>query len=155
MAALDWLKKQSFVKKNKIATAGNSFGGIQVVLGMEAGSYCAGVDATGAAQSWDESDELQLLMKKAVANSSGPIFFFQAENDYNLSPTKELSSHMKNSGKIAVMRIYPEFGAGKKEGHSLPYAGVSIWFADALAFINEHCGEEKTHPSSQYDTSHQ
>ena len=139
MAALSWLKQQEFVQAGRIATAGNSFGGIQVVLGVEKGSYCAGVDATGAAQSWSNSKDLQELMKHAVANANSPIFFFQAENDYDLSPTKVLSSHMEKSGKITKVKIYPPFGSSAKEGHSLPWAGVSIWFDDTLSFINKYC----------------
>ena len=147
MAALNWLQKQDFAKKNQIATVGNSFGGIQVVLGMErgmesgmeSGAYCAGINASGAARSWDESDDLQALMKKAVANARAPIFFFQAKNDYDLTPTKALSAHMTKSGKTAKVKIYPEFGNSEKQGHSLAYAGVSIWFDDALAFVNAHC----------------
>lgn len=139
MAALLWLQKQSFVQKNSIATVGNSFGGIQVVLGMEKEGYCAGINATGAAQSWDDSDELQKIMKRAVENASNPIFFFQAENDYDLSPTKVLSSHMKQAGKIAKVEIYPPFGSSAKAGHSLLWRGVSIWFDDALSFLNRYC----------------
>ncbi|MCG8428353.1 MAG: prolyl oligopeptidase family serine peptidase, partial [Chromatiales bacterium] len=139
MAALAWLQKQSFVQKDRIATVGNSFGGIQVVLGMEKGDYCAGVSASVAAQSWSDSEDLQSVMKRAAAHSNGPIFFFQAENDYDLSPTRELSSHMEKSGKIAEVKIYPAFGSSAKEGHSLPWAGVSVWFKDALSFINKHC----------------
>ncbi|CAA0090419.1 Uncharacterised protein [Zhongshania aliphaticivorans] len=139
MAALEWLKKQSFVDAGRIATAGNSFGGIQVVLGVEKATYCAGVNATGAAQSWEDSEGLQNVMKQAVANANSPIFFFQAENDYNLAPTKVLSAQMKKHGKIAEVKIYPPFGSSAKEGHSLPWAGVHIWFDDTLAFINKHC----------------
>ena len=139
MAALSWLQKQSFVQINRIATVGNSFGGIQVVLGSEKEGYCAGINATGAAQSWDDSDDLQKIMKRAVANSANPIFFFQAENDYDLSPTKVLSSHMEKAGKISKVKIYPPFGSSAKAGHSLLWRGVSIWFDDALSFLSKYC----------------
>lgn len=142
MAALTWLRKQSFVDSNRIATVGNSFGGIQVMLGMAKAEYCAGVSAAGAAQSWGDSEELQELLKSAAAAANGPIFFFQAENDYDVTPSKVLLSTMKNAGKQARIKIYPEFGSGEEEGHSLPYRGVSIWFDDALQFINEHCNSQ-------------
>jgi carboxymethylenebutenolidase len=48
LAALAWLRKQSFVQANRIAVAGTSFGGIEVVLGAERGSYCAAIDSGGA-----------------------------------------------------------------------------------------------------------
>jgi carboxymethylenebutenolidase len=41
LAALDWLKKTGFVEQNRIAAFGNSFGGIETVLGAEYGKYCA------------------------------------------------------------------------------------------------------------------
>ena len=139
LAALAWLKKQNFVQKNRVAAMGNSFGGIEVVLGMAHADYCAGVDASGGAESWAHSDELKILMRDSVKKIHRPIFFFQAKNDYNLSPSKELSSEMQNSGKIALVKIYPSFGDSKKMGHSFPYRGVPIWFKDAFSFLNKYC----------------
>ena len=83
MAALAWLGKQSFVASNKIAVAGVSFGGIQTILGVEKAKYCAAIDAAGAAQSWAKAPQLHQLMLHAVKNAKAPIFFFQAENDYD------------------------------------------------------------------------
>ena len=92
IAALTWLKQQDFVQKDRIVTMGNSFGGIEVILGMEQGLYCAGIDASGGAESWKHSKELRNLMKSAVLKIQKPVFFFHAENDYDLSPSKELYS---------------------------------------------------------------
>src|SRR6266513_1267783 len=61
-AALAWLRKQSFVQSSRIALAGNSFGGVETVLGVERGGYCAGIDSAGGAQSWAQTPELQSLM---------------------------------------------------------------------------------------------
>ena len=35
LAALAWLRTQSFVDPDRVAVAGNSFGGIEVVLGAD------------------------------------------------------------------------------------------------------------------------
>src|SRR5881409_3630234 len=51
-AALAWLRTQGFVRSDRIAVAGNSFGGIETVLGAERGTYCAAIDSAGGAQSW-------------------------------------------------------------------------------------------------------
>src|SRR6266699_2081259 len=40
LAALAWLRKQQFVRANRVAVAGNSFGGIETVLGAERAQYC-------------------------------------------------------------------------------------------------------------------
>lgn len=139
MAALQWLKNQSFVQKNRIAVAGNSFGGIQAILGAAKESYCAAVDASGGAESWDKAPELQELMKNAVKNSKPPTFFFQAENDYDLSPSKILSETMKSVGKVSEIKIYPPFGKTSKDGHSFAYLGSSIWLDDVFDFLNKYC----------------
>ncbi len=139
MAAAKWLKTQSYVDKNRIAADGNSFGGIQSVLGSTSKNYCAVVSASGGAESWSRSSALQAAMKKAVHESKSPILFFQAENDFDLSPSKILSAEMKAQGKTAEIKIYPPFGKSPKEGHSFAYMGSSVWFDDIFGFIQRHC----------------
>jgi dipeptidyl aminopeptidase/acylaminoacyl peptidase len=139
LAALAWLRKASFVRADRIATAGNSFGGIETVLGVERASYCAGVDASGGAESWGSSPELQAVMTNAVRNARAPILFFQAENDFDLTPTRALSAAMKKAGKESQMKIYPPFGNSAREGHSFAYRGSSVWFDDVFRFLERHC----------------
>lgn len=143
LAALKWLKEQKFTDIKRIAVAGNSFGGIQTVFGAEQETFCAAVDASGAAESWGNSIDLQETMKTSVRKSKSPIFFIQAENDFDLSPSKILSEEMKKVGKDYQIKIYPKFGKSEKDGHSFAYAGVSIWFEDVFAFVQKHCGEIK------------
>ena len=139
LAALAWLKKQPFARPTQIAVMGNSFGGIETVLGAEHAGYCAAVDASGAAESWDGARDLQRIMLHAVQHSTVPIFFFQAENDYNLAPSRTLYAAMKRLNKPAEIRIYPPYGDGPEGGHSLPYRGASIWIDDVVRFLNTHC----------------
>jgi carboxymethylenebutenolidase len=139
LAALAWLRTQSFVSGDRIAVAGNSFGGIEVVLGAERGSYCAAVDSAGAAQSWQHAPEVQALMTRAVRNSRVPIFFFQAENDYDLSPSRTLSAAMKDAGKEFEIKIYPPYGNSTQDGHTFGYFGSSVWGVDVFRFLEQHC----------------
>jgi carboxymethylenebutenolidase len=142
LAALAWLRQASFIQPNRIAVAGNSFGGIEAVLGAEKGTYCAALDAAGAAQSWSAAPELQTRMTSAVRHARAPIFFFQAENDYDLSPSRTLAAAMKDSGKVFEMKIYPPFGKSAAEGHSFGYFGSSIWAVDVFRFLERHCGRQ-------------
>jgi dienelactone hydrolase len=139
MAALAWLRKQSYVATNQIAVAGVSFGGIQAVLGIGTGRYCAGIDAAGAAQSWSMAPQLQTLMLRAVKNAKAPVFFYQAENDYDLAPTKVLSQAMKKAGKKFQVKIYPAFGKTVQDGHAFGYFGSSVWSEDVFAFLHKYC----------------
>lgn len=147
LAALAWLRTQSFVDPERVAVAGTSFGGIEVVLGAERGSYCAGVDSAGAAQSWKDAPEVQALMTRAVRNSRVPIFFFQAENDYDLSPSRTLSAAMKEAGKDYEMKIFPPFGNSVQDGHAFGYFGGDVWGPDVFRFLNQHCAYKTAEPN--------
>ncbi|HJZ88782.1 MAG TPA: prolyl oligopeptidase family serine peptidase [Polyangia bacterium] len=139
LAGLAWLRAADFVDRRRIAVAGNSFGGIQTVLGAEREPYCAAIDASGGAQSWASAPELQALMTRAVRNARAPIFFFQAQNDYDLSPTRTLSAAMQEAGKPFEVKIYPPFGHSAADGHSFAYRGSDLWFDDAFRFLNRYC----------------
>jgi dipeptidyl aminopeptidase/acylaminoacyl peptidase len=139
LAGLAWLRKQDFVRQDQIAVMGNSFGGIETVLGAEKEPYCAAVDASGGAESWGLAPQLQAAMIRAVTNSNAPIFFFQAENDYDLRPSRILAQMMRQHGKTAEVKIYPAFGKGASEGHSFAYLGSSAWADDVFDFLNRYC----------------
>jgi carboxymethylenebutenolidase len=141
LAALAWLKKQGFVQPAHVAVGGNSFGGIQTVLGAEHGSYCAAVDSAGAAQTWSSSPEVRELMEKSVRKTRVPIFFFQAENDWDLGPSKTLSAAAKSAGKPYQVKIYPAYGKSKEDGHAFGYYGSSVWGDDVFKFLSEHCAK--------------
>jgi carboxymethylenebutenolidase len=139
LAGLAWLRKQKFVRRDQIAVMGNSFGGIETLLGAEKAPYCAAVDASGGAESWGLAPQLQSAMIRAASNSQSPTFFFQAENDYDLRPSRLLSEAMRQHGKTAEVKIYPAFGKGAQEGHSFAYLGSSTWANDVFNFLNMHC----------------
>jgi len=141
LAGLAWLQHQEFVKASSIAVMGNSFGGIEAVLGVEHGKYCAAIDAAGASQSWASAPELQELLIQSVQHARAPIFFFQAANDYDLSPSKTLAEAMKKAGKSYEMKIYSAFGASAAEGHSFGYMGSSTWADDVFRFLKQYCGK--------------
>lgn len=139
IAAFNWLKANNLFDSNRIATAGNSFGGIEVILGAAQLSYCAAVDASGGAESWEESPELQAIMKKSAIEAKSPVLFFQAENDFNLEPSRVLADVMEKHGKPHQVKIYPPFGSSDNDGHSFAYRGSDIWFPEVFQFIQTHC----------------
>jgi dienelactone hydrolase len=143
-SALKWLQKQTYVEKQRIALAGNSFGGILSLLGASDGKYCAAINGAGGAQSWSKSPGIRSLMRAAVLKSKAPIFFFQAENDSGGEATRVLSELSRKMGRTHLdeARIYPAFGASVNDGHKLPYLGQSVWAPDTFHFLRRHCGEK-------------
>jgi dipeptidyl aminopeptidase/acylaminoacyl peptidase len=140
LAAYAWLKKQSYISAKRIAVAGNSFGGIETVLGAERVPYCAAIDAAGGSMSWAQAAELRDVMIRAAAASQSPLFLFQAENDFDLSPSKALAAAMSAAGKSVEIKIYSAYGNTHGEGHNFSWLGSDIWGADVLEFLRQHCG---------------
>jgi len=142
LAALAWLESQPFVQSRRIAVMGNSFGGIETVLGAERHPYCAAVNLTGAAMSWSEAPALRKLMTRAVQQSRAPLLFIQAENDYSVEPSRELYAAARAAHRDVEIHIFPPFrggGSGGMQGHSFAWLGVEEWWPEAYEFLEEHC----------------
>lgn len=140
LAGLAWLRRQPFVQAGHIAVMGTSFGGVETVLGAERASYCAAIDVSGGAESWELAPELRSVMENAVRNAQVPIFFFQPQNDYNVAPSQTLAAVMERAGKVFQIKIYPPYGKSVGEAHSFGYFGSPIWGEDVFRFLHEHCG---------------
>jgi dienelactone hydrolase len=105
VAGRRWLRTQSFVDPKRIAVAGNSFGGIETVLG-------AGGRATALPlippehRSWTLAPALQKAAARAVQNPKAPILFFQA-GETGTWNQRALSKAMQDVGKAFRGKIYP------------------------------------------------
>lgn len=139
LAALTYLKSVTFVDQRRLAAMGYSFGGIQTMLAVERGSgYRAAVNCSGAAQTWSSSPELRDRLIRAAHKAVVPVFFLQAQNDYDLTPNRVLGEHMKASGKPLESKVYPSYGFGAQGGHSFCVQGASIWGPDVVRFLQAH-----------------
>lgn len=135
-AARDFIVTQPFVDPRRIVAAGNSFGGIVTIFASAYldGLYAA-VDFAGAAQTWAGAPTLQAAMTDAARHARVPVFFGQAENDYDVTPSRVLSAAMTAAGRPNLMKIFPPFGASTPEGHSFGYFGGATWGPDVAAFL--------------------
>jgi carboxymethylenebutenolidase len=137
-AALSYLKGLPDVDQQRIAVAGCSFGGIQTVLMAERGlGLRAAVDFAGAAQNWEHSQELRDRMLKAVRQAQMPIFFIQAKNDYDISPSRDLAAAMEKANKPHALQIFPSFGKSNQEAHEFCIQGGEIWSPQVFSFLTQ------------------
>ena len=138
VAALSYLKGLPEVDSQRIAVAGCSFGGIQTVLMAEKGlGVRAAVDFAGAAQNWQYAPELRARMIQAVQHSQMPIFFIQAKNDYDTSPSRDLAAAMEKSGKPHDLQIFPSFGKSNQDAHEFCVHGGEIWAPKVFSFLTQ------------------
>lgn len=140
MAALAWLEKQPFTKGEPIAVMGNSFGGVETVLGASNSRYCAAIDAAGGAESWNKAPALRTLMLEGVRQSRIPILFIQARNDYTVAPSKVLYKAMRKAGKKSAIHIFPAYGTSADDGHSFAWRGGEVWASTVFPFLDKYCG---------------
>jgi dienelactone hydrolase len=139
LAALGYLQNLTFVDKNRIGVMGASFGGIQTMLAVERGpGYRVAVNCSGAAETWRGSSALRTRLITAASKATVPVFFLQAENDYDLTPNRVLSEEVRKAGKPVEAKVYPAFGSGPREGHSFCVRGTETWGPDVLRFIETH-----------------
>jgi dienelactone hydrolase len=137
MAAVEYVRALPYVDPARVAVAGCSFGGIVSLFAAERGTGVqAVVDFAGGAMSWGRSSELQARMKQAARAARAPVFFIQAENDFDTTPSRVLSEEMRSAGKPARVRIFPPNGSTHQEGHHLCYGSENpVWGADVLSFL--------------------
>lgn len=141
MAAYAWLASQPSVARHRIALAGNSYGGIESILGAEKLKVCAAVAASAASETWQAAPELQRRMIEAANRIPAPLLLFQAENDYDLAPNKAIMAARRSVGKAVEYKLYPRYGWSERAGHSFAYRGAQTWFPDVLGFLNKSCAQ--------------
>lgn len=150
VAALVWLKQQSFVDTNRIVMSGISYGGIQTVLAAEKDlGVKAFIPFAPAAMAWAGNPLLRERLLLAVKNAKAPVFLLQAQNDYNLGPSELLGGELKRSSPPHRAKIYPAFGDPNKheDGHGgFAMRGREIWGADVLEFVNQFLKQSTSQP---------
>lgn len=137
IAAVNYLKSQAFIAPARIAISGCSYGGIQTLL---AGERDLGVKAlvpfAPGAMSWERNVALQDRLLHSIDLAKAPIFLIQAQNDYDLAPSRVLSKEASKKHKDFQSKIYPAFGHSHQEGHwGFCSTATDVWGADVLALL--------------------
>ncbi len=139
IAAIQWVAALPYVDARRVATVGCSFGGIHALLAAQRSTdIIAAVDFAGGAMTWTRSPLLQAEMVAAARAVRVPVLFLQADNDYDTTPSRTLSSIATASGHQARLRIFPPNGTTSAEGHAFCTGGANPPWGDAvLAFLKD------------------
>ena len=136
IAAISYLKQIPYVDTNRIIVVGASFGGIQAVLATEKQlGIAASVAFAPAAMAWCSLPLLRSRLIKAVRSATVPIMLIQAENDYDLTPTKTMAAELEKTNKPHKLLIFPPFGTTHADGHSFSVLGDRIWGDEVFSFL--------------------
>ena len=91
-----------------------------------------------AAGSWGGSPRLRDRLLAAVRQTTAPVFFIHAANDYSVAPGKALDAAMARAGRSHRLKIYPAVGFTPRDGHDFIHQRVSSWETDVFTFLGEH-----------------
>lgn len=139
VAALACVSAMPEIRADHVGVMGSSFGGVNTLLAAaKSDRFRCAVEFAGAAMNWDRTPGLRALMTDAAKRLTQPIFFIQADNDYSIRPTRELTEALAGSGKIVRSEIYPAFGINNHEGHLLESRGPLVWADDVRRFLEQH-----------------
>jgi dienelactone hydrolase len=137
-AALAWLKARPEVDAQRIVMSGVSFGGIQTLLAAEKGQGVrAFVAFAPGAMSWRWVQGLKGRLEQAVREAKAPVLIVQAENDYDLSPSRALGPALEQAGKGRSV-VFPAYGTSAQDGHggfACRPEGTAIWGPTVLGFF--------------------
>jgi dienelactone hydrolase len=113
-----------------------SFGGIQTVLATEKElGLRATIAFAPAAMSWSFFPELRSRLVQAVRSATVPILLIQAQNDYDLNPTKTMAKELEKANKPHKLLTFPTFGKTHAEGHSFCGRGEQVWGNEVFSFL--------------------
>ena len=137
VAGVEYLKAQPYVDAKHISVAGCSFGGIQTLLTAEKSlGLASAVDFAGGAMAWATNPLIRERLLRAAESATVPVFFVQAENDFNTAPSKILSEAMRTKNKPYRVHIFPPHGKDHKQGHGgFCMHGQGEWGPEVLAFL--------------------
>jgi dienelactone hydrolase len=142
VAAVEWLKGQSFVDQRRMVMSGCSYGGTQTLLAAEKGlGLRAFAPFAPAAKSWANT-ELRKRLLEAVRNAKSPLFLIQAQNDFSIGPSEVLGPVIKQKGPPNQAKVYPPYGTTPQEGHyafATKEGGIAIWGSEVLDFFKAAC----------------
>jgi len=139
LAALRRLRTITDVDPQRIALIGHSFGGsLTVLMAEREPAIRAAVIFSGAGYSWDRSGDLRARLLQSVQNTSIPMFFLHAANDYSTNPGKALDAELARQAKPHRLKIYPPVGLTPDDGHDFPNNSVAKWEPDVFAFLDPY-----------------
>lgn len=137
IGAIQYVEKLPFVDRNRIAVAGCSYGGSLTVFASERNlPIRAAVNFAGGALSWKQSPDLRERMLRSVRAARVPIYLIQAENDYDLNPSRALAQELEQAKKPHQLKIFPAHGSSAREGHNFCVSGGKVWESEVFSFLN-------------------
>lgn len=139
LGAIEYIRGRPDVDPSRVAVYGHSQGGMLSILAAARNTGIQAIVASApGAVNWASGPELREMLRTAAKSARAPVFFLQAANDHDLTPTEQLAQEMERAQKPHVRKIYPAWGASAADGHGFGTQAPQIWGPDVLRFLSNH-----------------
>jgi dienelactone hydrolase len=136
-AAIASVRTRPEVDVARVGVTGVSYGGILSLMSAEADSTLrAAVAFAPAAMNWGWNAPLREYLAASARRTRVPVLVVQAENDWNVGPTRELPDAVRAGGGTASGKLYPAVGGNVSDGHELMSRAPDLWRNDVLVFLD-------------------
>ena len=141
---LEYFSRQSWIDKDRIIVAGQSYGGLATmafgardipgVKGLI--NFAGGLKYHGGTCQWEDS--LEQAFAEFGAESQVPSLWFYGENDSHFAHPLANRLHQAYTGNGGQAKLVA-FGSFKRDAHGLVGSrdGVSIWWPETEAFLRQ------------------
>ena len=141
---LEYFSRQSWVDKDRIVVAGQSYGGLATmafgarnfpgVKGLI--NFAGGLKYHGGTCKWENS--LEMAFADFGAKTQLPSLWFYGENDSHFAHPLANRLHEAYTGNGGLAKLVA-FGSFKRDAHGLVGSrdGVSIWWPETEAFLRQ------------------
>jgi dienelactone hydrolase len=128
LAGLAFLRTLPDVDPRRMAVVGHSFGAsVTFLLAERDSSLRAAIMFSIAGYSWDRSPQLRARLTAAADHLVPAAFFINAENDYSLAASRDLSAELERLRKPTRLKVYPPVGHTPDDGHDFIHSMIPSW----------------------------
>ena len=139
IAALDAIATRQDIDSARIAAMGSSLGGIHTLLALSRDTrWRCGLDFSGGASQWAGHPKIRAMLLDAARAITQPVFLIQPENDFDITPTREIAALLTELHRPHQAVIFPKWGVAGAEAHRFCATGQQIWGPRVAAFLERN-----------------
>lgn len=137
MAALAWVREQSYVDSKRVILSGWASGGMAALMAATFDRHVRGavLFSPGCTQ-WQNKPLLKEIFRDTLKSCPTPVFLIQASNDSSIEPSEIALPIMEQKGDTYQVKRYAYAENSGQQKPSLAISGWQLWRSDVLEYLD-------------------